>query len=104
VSLSTARRIDGGIDGTGLFQIEPLLHKECAAISLQHCPYLRQRLADGTLPVRQVTRYDVRLSVMLPEAIAEHVPEYTGPREGIVGYAQIRLLAWTDRDAAWLGS
>jgi hypothetical protein len=57
VSLSHAkpRAIGGGLE-IGILQVEPLLHKECAAISMRHCPSLRRDIKNGTLMVRQMLR------------------------------------------------
>jgi hypothetical protein len=35
-----------------VLQVEPLLHRECAAISMRHCPSLRRDFSNGTLEIR----------------------------------------------------
>ena len=42
VSLSHARVRDNGAEGPAIMQVEPLLHQECAATSMRHCPSLRR--------------------------------------------------------------
>lgn len=98
VSLSHAReRI--GADGLCVMQVEPLLHKECAALALRYCPSLRRDVKAGTLNVRMVTRYRVQLAQLTGDATVE----FTGTRcPGAVGHAKVELLAWADKDAAWL--
>lgn len=88
--------------GTGILQVEPMMHRECALICLDRCPHLIRAAADGRLQVRQVTRWRPQVAIMSPDIIAEKVPDYTGPRHGIVGYAKVELLQWIDRDADWL--
>lgn len=107
VSLSHARERENAVVdrlATGVLQVEPMLHRECALTCMQHCPALRRDIAAGTLQVRHVTRWRAQLAIMMPEAIETHVPSYTGPRDGIVGLAKVELLQWTDRDADWLGA
>lgn len=104
VSLSHARMMVHGAEGPAVLQVEPLLHRECAALSMRFCPSLRRDIAAGTLMVRQVSRYRVQFAVMSPVYIAAYVPCYVArPDDRIVGHAKVELLDWTDRDAAWLG-
>lgn len=104
VSLSHARPVAHGADGLAVLQVEPLLHRECAAISMRYCPSLRRDIAAGTLMVRQVTRYRVQFAVMGPQYISAYVPNYEEkPTDRIIGAAKVELLQWTDRDMAWLG-
>lgn len=106
VSLSHAReQVHAVADNlsTGILQVEPLLHRECAAVSMRHCPSLKRDIAAGTLFVRQVTRWRVQFAVMSPEFITHYVPDYVAqPCDRIVGHAKVELLAWRDRDAEWL--
>lgn len=105
VSLSHARPVPHGAEGLAILQVEPLLHRECAAISMRFCPSLRRDIAAGDLMVRQVTRHRVQFAVMAPEFIQHYVPDYrAGPDERIVGHAKVELLAWVDRDGDWLGA
>lgn len=104
VSLSHARwRANAVQSGTGILQVEPLLHRECAAISMRYCPSLRRDIGAGTLMVRQVTRWRVQFAVMAPEFIVHYVPDYRArPDERIIGAAKVELLDWLDRDGGWL--
>lgn len=106
VSLSHARWRDNALVdrlATGILQVEPLLHRECAATSMRYCPSLRRDTAAGTLMVRQVTRWRCQFAVMAPEFIGHYVPGYVaGAGERIIGHAKVELLDWLDRDAAWL--
>lgn len=107
VSLSHARwrgnaLIDG--TGTGILQVEPLLHRDCAGLCLRHCPSLRRDVAAGTLRVRQVTRCRTQIAIVDPAYIQLYVPSYTARVDDrIAGYAKVELLDWRDRDAEWLG-
>lgn len=98
VSLSHARpRI--GANGLCVMQVEPLLHKECAALSLRYCPSLKRDIAAGTLNVRMVTRYQVQIALLTGDA----TEEFTGERcSGAAGHAKVELLAWQDKTAEWL--
>lgn len=108
VSLSHAHwRNNAAVDrlATGILQVEPLLHRECAAISMRFCPSLRRDAAAGTLMIRQVTRFRVQFAVMAPEFIAHYVPDYTAqPEDRIIGHAKVELLGWLDRDPDWLAA
>ncbi len=98
VSLSHARvRLDGAT-GPCIMQVEPLLHRECAAISVKHCTALRRDIAAGTLAVRQVSRYQVQIARMSKA----YGLEIAGQAVEAAGHAKVILLAWTDRDQAWL--
>lgn len=104
VSLSHARERANGAEGPAILQVEPLLHRECAAISMRHCPSLRRDIADGTLMVRQVTRSREQCAVMGPQFVSHYVPGYQpSPFDRILGHAKVELLHWIDRDEAWLG-
>lgn len=103
VSLSHARPVAHGAEGLAILQVEPLLHRRCAAISMQHCPSLRRDIAAGTLMVRQVTRFRVQFSIMGPQFVSHYVPGYEAdPSDRIVGHAKVELLRWVDRGAGWL--
>lgn len=103
VSLSHARPVGHGARGLAVLQVEPLLHRACAAESMRHCPSLKRDIAAGTLMVRQVTRWRVQFVIMGPQFISTYVPGYDAkPHERIVGAAKVELLQWRDRDADWL--
>lgn len=98
VSLSHARERIGAA-GPCIMQVEPLLHKECAAISMRHCPSLRKDVRNGTLFIRQVTRYRVQIATLSGAATLEFTGEL---HPGAVGHAKVELIAWKDRLEEWL--
>lgn len=98
VSLSHARVVTHGAEGPAILQVEPLLHKECAAISLTQCPSLKRDVKAGTLMVRHVTRHRVQMAVMS----AEYMLEMTGEERKAIGHAKVELLRWIDHSADWL--
>ncbi len=103
VSLSHARPQPHGAQGWAILQVEPMLHKECAATCLSFCPSLKRDVRDGTLQVRQVLRSRVQFAIMSPEFIHHYVPSYVPkPLDRIIGHAKVELLQWKDRDEAWL--
>jgi hypothetical protein len=105
ISLSHARPVGHGANGLAILQVEPLLHRACAAISMQHCPSLKRDIAAGTLMVRQVTRWRCQFAVMGPQFVSHYVPGYEAkPTDRVVGAAKVELLQWVDRDAGWLGA
>jgi hypothetical protein len=97
VSLSHARPRYAA-EGWAILQVEPLLHKECAAESIEHCPSLKRDLRDGSLMVRQVARHRVQFAVMH----ATYTQEIAGAPVTAIGHAKVELLSWTDRTEAWL--
>ena len=105
VSLSHARLRSNGADGPAILQVEPLLHRECAAASMKFCPSLRRDISGGELNIRQVHRYRVQFAIMSPVYVGEYVPGYVAkPSDRIVGHAKVELVAWLDRDEAWLAA
>lgn len=98
VSLSHARPSMKGHQIGDVLQVEPLLCKGCAVISLQHCPSLKRDVRDGSVRIRQVTRYRVQMAVMS----SEYCQEIAGRAVKAVGHAKVQLLGWIDRDEAWL--
>ncbi len=99
VSLSHARPQPHGANGWAILQVDPMLHKACAAESVRFCPSLRRDIEAGTLMIRQVTRWRAQCAVM-DEVYVESV---TGQRRKALGHAKVELLAWIDRDPEWLG-
>jgi hypothetical protein len=98
VSLSHARiRLDGA-QGACVMQVEPLLCRPCAILSMAHCPSLKRDIKNGTLMVRQVGGYQVQIARMS----RAYVKEITGTAVEAAGHAKVVLLSWKDRDAAWL--
>lgn len=98
VSLSHAA-VRTGADGLCVMQVEPMLHKECAKISVLHCPSLKRDQRGGTINVRLVTRYRVQIAQLTADASEL----FTGQRHsGAVGHAKVELLTWQDRDLEWL--
>lgn len=103
VSLSHARVRANGAGGPTVLQVEPLLHRECAAVCLEHCPSLQQDIQAGRVEIRQVTRHRVQFAVVDPRHVAEYVPGFVAaPDDRIVGHAKVELLGWIDRDLPWL--
>ena len=90
------------MSGTGLYvmQVEPMVHKDCAIICLQHCPSLKRDIANGTLFVRQVLKHRTQLAILSHAAVLEFTNEaHAGP---VLGHAKVELLHWKDRDMTWL--
>lgn len=103
VSLSHAAVRDNGAEGPAVLQVEPLLHRECAAVSMRHCPSLRRDVRQGTLMIRQVTRWRAQFAIMGPQFVTHYVPGYIAkPSDRVVGHGKVELLAWIDRDDDWL--
>jgi len=98
VSLSHARVVPHGAEGPAILQVEPLLHRECALESMRFCPSLKRDIADGSLKIRQVTRYRVQTALMS----SEYVESLTGERKTAFGHSKVELVAWKDRDMGWL--
>lgn len=98
VSLSHAGiRLDGA-EGPCVMQVEPLLCRPCAIISMAHCPSLKRDIREGVLLVRQVGQHQVQIARMSKA----YVKEITGTAVEAAGHAKVVLLNWKDRDAAWL--
>lgn len=100
VSLSHARPIAHSANGWEILQVEPLLHRACAAISMEHCPSLKRDIANGTLMVRQVTSWRPQFAIM-DEVFTSLM---TGEAQTAVGHAKVELRQWHDRDADWLAA
>lgn len=98
VSLSHARPVPHGAEGWAILQVEPLLHKECAAASIQHCPSLKRDVGEGSLMVRQVNRSRCQFAIM----DSVYVKEIAGQGVVAVGHAKVELLSWADRSESWL--
>lgn len=98
VSLSHAS-VRIGAEGLCVMQVEPLLHKDCAACCLRYCPSLKRDIRNGKLHVRQVNRYRVQIAQLSADA----AEEFTGQRVShAAGHAKVELLAWKDRSEGWL--
>ncbi len=103
VSLSHARLRTIGAEGPCVMQVEPMLHKECAAESISRCPSLKRDIKAGTLVVRHVTRHRAQFAVADPEYVSLYVPGYVAkPSDRIVAHGKVELISWVERDAAWL--
>lgn len=98
VSLSHARPQPHSAKGWEILQVEPMLHRECALISMRHCPSLRRDADNGTLCIRQVQRWAVQAAIM-DEVYTESV---TGIAAKVLGHAKVQLIDWTDRNLPWL--
>ncbi len=89
-------------DGYLLSQVEPLLHVECARLSIRHCPALQRQLREGRMRVRQVLQCRARATTASAEERASFVPGYSGP--DIIGLAVMDVRKWRDVTAnGWLG-
>ena len=100
VSLSHARPVPHSAAGWEILQVEPLLHRRCAAESLRYCPSLKRDIENGTLMVRQVMTWRAQAAIMSEEFTAS----VTGRRIKALGHAKVQLVKWTDRDLTWLDS
>ena len=98
VSLSHARPVLHGAEGWAILQVEPLLHRSCAAESMRWCPSLKRDLTAGSLMIRQVTRWRPQVAIMS----AEYVRSVTGSDCTALGHGKVELLSWVDRDLVWL--
>jgi hypothetical protein len=98
VSLSQARPQLHAARPLDVLQVEPLLHKECAAESMRHCPSLRRQIEDGSLNIRQVSRWACQLAIYSEQGTFEAV----GVRTEAVSHAKVQLIKWIDRDLSWL--
>lgn len=98
VSLSHARPVPHSANGWEILQVEPLLHRECAAESMKYCPSLKRDAEAGSLTIRQVTRHRAQFAIM--DEI--YVKELTGIARKAIGHAKVELLAWKDKDPEWL--
>ena len=98
VSLSQARPQPHSVRGFEVLQVEPMVHRECAVLSVLHCPGLRRHIEAGIFRVRQVTRHETQFAIMSPE----YVETITGRAEKAVGHAKVCLKRWIDRDLEWL--
>lgn len=98
VSLSHASPQPHGAAGWAILQVEPLLHKACAAESLRWRPSLKRDIENETLRIRQVTRWRAQVAIM-DEVYVETV---TGAQVKALGHGKVELLTWTDCDLAWL--
>jgi len=98
VSLSQARPRMNAAQPMDVLQVEPLLHKECAAICMHHCPSLRRQQREGVLNIRHVLRHRCQFAIYSEQGVFEAV----GIRQRAVSHAKVQLLKWTDRDERWL--
>jgi hypothetical protein len=99
VSLSHATFRVNGAEGGCIMQVEPLVHKDCALVCVEHCPSLKRDIRAGTLFVRQVHKHRSQVAVLTEAAVEEFAGER---RSGVVGHAKVELQRWTDRDLNWL--
>jgi hypothetical protein len=103
VSLSHAMPRQNAATSMDVLQVEPLLHRRCAAISMQFCPALRRDVRAGTTEIRQVFCTRVQLAVMGPLYVSLYVRGYEAkPADRIIGHAKIQLVRAQLRDEAWL--
>ncbi len=103
VSLSHAAPRMNAAKAGDILQVEPLLHRECAARCVEHCPSLRRDIANGSLRIRRVSRHQAQFAIMGPEYVSHYVTGYEAmPDDRIIGHAKVHLLQWQDRDLRWL--
>jgi len=87
-----------------ILQVEPLLHRECAAISTCYCPSLKRDIANGTIAIRQVFLSSVQIAIADPEFLHLYAPDYPAkPTDRIASHAKVWLKKWRERDLDWLG-
>ena len=99
VSLSHAREVLSGGDGPAVMQVEPMVHKDCAIICVEHCPSLKRDIRNGSFFIRQVLRHRHQVAMLTAAA----VEEFTGTaRTGIAGHAKVELVHWKLKDLDWL--
>lgn len=98
VSLSQARPIAHAANPGDILQVEPLLHRECAAESMRHCPSLKRQLSEGFLRIRQVLKWQVQFAIYSEQGVFEAC----GERVKAISHAKVHLLKWRDRDLEWL--
>lgn len=98
VSLSQARPQAHAATFGDILQVEPLLHKECAAESIRHCPSLRRQLRDGLLNIRQVRRSAVQFAIYSEQGTFEIL----GERTKAISHAKVQIIDWIDRELSWL--
>lgn len=100
VSLSQARPTAHAATYGDILQVEPLLHKACAALCLKHCPSLKRQISDGVLNIRQVFQSAVQSALYS----ADGIQEITGIHETAFYYNKVQLIKWRDRDEDWLAA
>lgn len=100
VSLSQAHSVAHAARFGDVLQVEPLLHRECARISMAHCPSLKRQATDGTLHIRQVFLHRVQFAVYSDQGVFEAC----GVRQKAVSHAKVQLVKFADRSVEWLDS
>lgn len=98
VSLSQARPILHAVNPGDILQVEPMVHRECAAICMRHCPSLRKQRTAGELRIRQVFQWRCQFAIYS----AQGVFEACGERRQAVAHAKVQLVKWRERDEEWL--
>lgn len=98
VSLSQARPEAHAVMPGDILQVEPLLHRECAAISVQHCPSLKGQIREGIYHVRQVFQHRAQFAIYDEIGTEKAV----GVRVKSISHAKVQLVKWADRDMDWL--
>lgn len=100
VSLSHARARTHAANPLDVLQVEPLLHRECAEISVRHCPSLKRDIRNGSVEIRQVTSWRCQFALYSEQGTFEAC----GERRISVSHAKVQLVSWKDRDEHWLGT
>lgn len=96
ISLSFDRKVD-----VGFVQAEPLLHGDCAAISIKYCPHLKRHAAAGSICIRQVHQYQVAIARLTSDAVYQTTGKLW-PDGAVYGHAKILICDATIRDMEWL--
>ena len=103
VSLSKARPRGNAAEGWAVLQVEPMLHRGCAALSTEWCPSLKRDVRSGEVEIRRVTQWRAQLAVLRPDKVPLYVPGYVvQPGQQIVGAAKVELQKWTRETLGWL--
>ena len=94
MSLSHARPRSNAASAFDVLQVEPLLHRECAAICIQHCPSLKRDLASGAFEAQVVSQARVQVAIADPKFICEYVPNYVAGDDDppIAAHAKVQLI------------
>lgn len=83
-----------------LTQVEPLLHADCARLSVEHCPALQRQLRDGRMRARQVFQCRPKPTIASAEERQSFIPEHRGGE--VLGLAVMELTWWRDVTPSFL--
>jgi len=100
VSLSHARSVAHSYHGGDVLQVEPLLHKHCAAICIDLCPSLKADIKNDRLNIFHVTKHDVQIAWLKPESLSDVGTNSPVP---VLGHAKVWLQKYKRKPIKWLG-